>query len=186
VKLHLSLSASAVLMAGLLVGCSGDDGGPQEDGSASGAESTSESESGAASASDYCDALQEAKSEIDALEGGDVAQFEAVFETISDLAEQAPEEVAAEWQTLDATLTGLQDALAEAGLEFADLEALSSGQTPEGVTPQQLQKLAQRFQSFNSPDVNQAGETITQHAEDECGIDLDGSGTEEPSDDASQ
>lgn len=192
-KRHLALPATAALLAGLLVGCSGDEGGSNEEGSASNGESSSEStESTEGETSDYCAALEDAKGEIDALEAGDVAQFEQLFGTISDLAEQAPEEVAAEWQTLDGTLTGLQDALAEAGLELSDLETLASGQPPEGVTPQQLQQLAQEFQSFNSTDVNEAGEAISQHAQEECGIDLDDSGaetdpgTDAPSDDASQ
>lgn len=178
-KRHLALSASAVLLAGVLAGCGGGDGGEGSSGEASGGNATD----------DYCTALEQAKEDIDALEQGDVAQFEQTFQVLGELSEQAPDEVAAEWQVLDETLTGLEDSLAEAGLELADLEQLSAGEVPEGVDMAKLQALATEMQSFSSAEVEEAGDAISEHAQTECGIDLDESAASEgaePSDGASQ
>lgn len=179
-KRNLALSASAVLLAGVLAGCGGgDDGGSAAEGSGG----------SGGSSDDYCAALEQAKEDIDALEQGDVAQFEQTFAVIGDLAEQAPDEVASEWRVLDDTLSGLESSLADAGLELADLEQLSAGEVPEGVDMAKLQQLATEMQSFSSAEVEEAGDAISEHAQSECGIDLDDSGASEgaePSDDASE
>ncbi|NYG55968.1 hypothetical protein [Nocardioides perillae] len=179
-KRNLALSASAVLLAGVLAGCGGDDGGSSAEGSGG---------SGGGATDDYCAALEQAKEDIDALEQGDVAQFEQTFQVIGELAEQAPDEVAADWRVLDETLTGLETSLADAGLELADLEQLSAGEVPEGVDMAKLQQLATEMQSFSSAEVEEAGDAISEHAQSECGIDLDDSGASEgaePSDGASE
>ena len=163
---RIVISVPAAILGLLLAGCGGGDGGGEGE-AASGQDRTEE----------YCQALEEAKADIDALEQGDVEGFEQSFETISELADKAPEEVAAEWQTLDTALAGLEDSLAEAGLELADLEQLTAGQVPEGVDTAQLEKLAADMRDFGSTEVQEASDKISAHARTECGIDLDGQGT---------
>lgn len=178
-KRHLALSASATLLAGLLVGCGGGDEGGE--GSADGGSG----DSGSSEAEDYCTALEQAEEDLGALDGGDVGEFESAIETLRGVAEQAPEEVSGDWDVLIGAVTTLEDALTEAGLEFADLTTLNPAQLPEGVTQQDLQQVVQAAQEFSAPEVQQAGTAISTHAEEECGVQLGGGG-ESPSEGTSE
>ncbi len=147
-KRTIALSAAATLMAGLLSGCSG--GQTQA----------------------YCDDLETAKADIDKLQEGDVASFDEVFKTIGELADEAPDEVSAEWKTLDDSLGQFKKALNDAGLELSDMDQLSQGQVPEGVDPKKLQTLGQDLQKVNNEATTKAGDEIEKHAKEECDIDL--------------
>lgn len=147
-KRTIALSAAATIATALLTACGGDQ------------------------TAAYCDELETAKSDIDKLQSGDVASFDQVFTTIEELAADAPEDVSAQWQTLDESLDEFEKALNEAGLELSDMEQLSEGEIPEGVDPQKLQTLGQDLQELNSDETEQAADDIEKHAQDECDIDL--------------
>lgn len=155
------LSASLVLTA-----CGGGDGGG----------GGGDEEAGGGDTSSYCDTLADAKSDIDALESGEPQALEAAFDAFDELESQAPDEVADEWATMQEGVQTIEDAFAEAGLEIADLEQVMAGEIPEGVDPQALAELGTTLQELDSTEFQEASDTISQHAQDECGINLDESG----------
>jgi hypothetical protein len=145
------------LAATVLVGCGSDNSG-----SASG---------------DYCGELKSDKAFFASLGGSDpdLSRLDEVFQRMHTLADNAPGDVASDWKTLDAAVTTIEKALAEAGLKPSDLAAMQNGQMPAGADLQKLQALAPKLQSLNSSDVSEAAARIASNAKDTCGIDLQSS-----------
>ena len=159
-------AAGAVVVLGSLTGCGGDDGGG----------------GGESSADDYCGAVEAAKAQFDDLETGNFVAFDQAFDTLRGLAEQAPEEVAAEWQVLVGGLDQFESALENAGLSLEEFGAYveDPANPPEGLDPAALEQLGTELQSLDSGEFTQASEAITKHAQSECGVDLEDSGSETP------
>lgn len=151
-KRNLALIAASTLMAGLLTGCGGDSG---------------------TSASDtYCDSMESAKQTFADFDEGDVAGLEEAINKFHELAAAAPDDIAEAWATLDGTLVALEDALAEAGLEMADLEAISNGEMPADIDLAKLTALSEDLEKLGAAEVEEAAAAIEKHAKDECDIDL--------------
>jgi chromosome segregation ATPase len=146
--------AGLVLTAGLLTGCGND-------------------------TEAYCNDLQETIDEMGSLTGSDPASLEQAFDEIEKLADSAPEEVEEEWKILDEQMDTIQDALDEAGIEMSDLDGIMTGQLPEGVTEEDLTALGESLQDLNNEEVQRASEKISTHAQEECGIDIEGGTTPE-------
>lgn len=147
--------AALVLTAGLLTGCGN-------------------------STDAYCDELQGTIDEFGSLTGaGDPAQLERAFDEIERLADEAPEEIADEWDRLAEQMGEIRDTLEEAGIEISDLAGIQNGQLPEGVSQEDLAELGQSLQSLSGEEVQQAATAISEHAQEECGIDLENTGTQE-------
>jgi len=146
------------LAATLLVACGSDDSG----GSASG---------------DYCQQLKADKSFFGDLSGSDpdLSRLDEVFQRMHELAANAPDEVAADWKTLDGAVTTIEKALEDAGIKPSDLAALQNGQVPPGADLSKLQELAPKLQALSSSDVSDAANRIASNAKDTCGIDLQAS-----------
>lgn len=123
----------------------------------------------------YCNDLEATVDELGSLTGTDADSMEKAFDAISALADDAPDEVKDEWQILDEQMEAIDDALDEAGLEFSDLGQLSTGQLPEGVTEEQLTELGEKLQNLSGDEVQEAADTISEHAKDECDVDLNAS-----------
>jgi hypothetical protein len=163
----LTSIAALTLAAGVLAGCGGDDS------SSGGGSAEAESDPGA-----YCEQLETDSEFFASLGSGGVApdQFGQLFERFGALAEQAPDEVRADWEVIDGAFDDLEQGLAEAGIEPSDLEGMAGGRLPEDVDPQALQEVARSAQSLNTADFEEAGDNISTHAQEECGIELGGSG----------
>lgn len=195
-------AASAVLVLGSLAGCSGGDSASEnaDDASESSSSEGSSSESGSsesgggsesssgASTEEYCTALKAAEKDFEGLDGGGAdgaAGIQTAFDTMRELSQKAPDEVATEWQTLVSGLDDFEQAVADAGLTFEQLAELPSSPTPqnlpEGVTPEKLQQLTVEVQKLQDPQVSAAQGTIDANAEKECGVTLGGgSGEQQP------
>ncbi len=147
--------AALVLTAGLLTGCGN-------------------------STDAYCDELQGTIDEFGTLTGGnDLDQLEDALDAIERLADEAPDEIDDEWDRLVEVLDEVRDSFDEAGIEFSDLGGIQDGQLPEGVSQEDLAELGQSLQSLSGEEVQQAATAINEHALEECGIDLENSGTQE-------
>lgn len=120
----------------------------------------------------YCNDLETTSDELGSLTGNDPEDMEKAFDAIEDLADNAPDEVKSEWETLHKQMEEIEDALDEAGLKFSDLNELSTGELPEGVTQEDLTALGERLQGLNGEDVQEATDKISKHAKDECDVDL--------------
>jgi len=150
--------ASVVLVAGVLAGC-GD--GEEE------ARTATEN---------YCEALRDADEEFSALSGEapDPARLEGALDRLGELAEQAPDEVQAEWEVLDNAISEVRQGLEDAGVSFEDLEQLSDNPTelPEDVDPGKLMELGRKVQEMSSQEFRDASDRIRRHAKRECDVDL--------------
>ena len=120
----------------------------------------------------YCDTLSTAKEDIDALEAGDPGAFSTAFEAFDALADEAPEEVADDWATMNEGVEQIEAAFADAGLELDELGDVMSGEIPEGVDMEKLENLGTTLEELDSPEFNEASDAISEHAEQECDITL--------------
>lgn len=180
--------AGALLMLATLTACGGDDGGSaadsgsdsssesadeptEESGDDTGSEPTDGSVDGAGGA--YCDSLKEARERLQALEGqgGDTAAFEEAISALRGISDEAPANVAGDWQVVIGGFDTFVQALDDAGVS---LEDLSDPQAMSDIKPQELQQLQQKLGSLDSKEFKQAGANISEHARSECGFDLEG------------
>ncbi len=162
---HTAVAGTFVVL-GALAGCGGSDGG----------------DASTDSAGDYCASLEEAKTQFDSLDQGDLANFDEAFGTLRGLADQSPDEVSAEWETMVGGIDQLEAAVEEAGLTLDELAAIAEDPTamPDDVDMAKLQELGTKMQELNSAEFTEAGDAITAHAKEECNIDLEDSASETP------
>ncbi|WP_205475304.1 hypothetical protein [Nocardioides sp. SYSU D00038] len=125
-----------------------------------------------AAESPYCAAVADAKPAFASVQEGKAEKFDAAFATFHELAEQAPGDVAADWKVFDAAVVDIEEALDEAGLTFADLASLGSGELPEQADPAALEKVVAATQELASSEVMDAVTAIEVHALDECDVTL--------------
>lgn len=126
------------------------------------------------SSGSYCDELKSDKAYFESLSGSnaDVSKLDTVFAKVHTLADKAPDNVSADWKTLDNAITTLENALKAAGIKPSDLAAMQKGQVPKGVDLQKLQALAPKLQALSSSDVSAAADKIAADAKKSCGVDL--------------
>ena len=124
----------------------------------------------------YCSALKGDQKKLAALaeqagkpgrSGADaVARTVAVLSALRD---EAPDDIADEWDTLVAALQGLVDAVKATGHPLGDF---AGGTKPDGVTTGQYDAVEQAATELQGTRVQQAGKSIEQHAQDVCKVDL--------------
>ena len=148
-------SLTLALAATVLVGCGSND-------------------SGSSSSGDYCDELKADKAYFESLSGSDadMSNIDQVFAKVHTLADDAPDNVADDWKTLDDAISTIETALKDAGLKPSDLAAMQKGQMPQGVDLSKLQELAPKLQSLSSGDVTTAANNIAADAKKTCDLDL--------------
>ena len=137
----------------------------------------SSNSSGAASSSgDYCSELKADKAYFQGLtgNGSDAGKLDEVFQRIHQVAADAPDNISADWKTLDDAITTLENALKTAGIKPSDLASMQSGKLPPNVDPAKLQALLPKLQQLNSQDVSDAADRIAADAKKTCKVDLNG------------
>lgn len=183
-------TAAALMGTAVLVGCSDGEAGSAADEPATPAstateetsspaatpepstESTTEStESSGAPTFDptgsYCDVLA---SMNDSFGSFDPQRFDETVDQFRVIADAAPPEVADEWDLLVGVLAGLDEALADLGLSYADLADPESMADLDAQDAQRIAKLAERL----TAGTEEAMATIQEHAGTECDVDLGG------------
>jgi hypothetical protein len=156
--------ACIVLMAGSLTACGGDDN------------------SSAGGGGSYCDQIKTLKSNVDTLDFTALSdeQFSDLQHSLDGIEASAPADVKDDWSTLSSAIDQLKQILADAGLSFADLQAIQNDPTnlPDGVDIAKLQELAQKLQEFAAnSDFEAASNAIQANVKDECGIELNDTST---------
>jgi len=148
-------AAGAALLLGTTVACSGSADQAGSD----------------ASTQRYCDALESAQQEFGAIDSGNItpANLNRILDRMHDLADQAPAQVADDWQKLNGAFNRLQSGLGDLGLSFEDL---SDPRKLSQVDPQELQKFGQTMQQLGGPEFDQAGNAIERHARQVCHLNL--------------
>jgi hypothetical protein len=154
VKRILSAVAAAALGLALLSACGDEDGG-----SASG---------------DFCADLEAIQKELSSVSGGDASDLETLLDKVEELKDEAPEEVAEDWELLFEAFEKIVQAFQDAGLSPEDIQAIQNGQIPDGVDQQALTDAYAALQELASDsELTEAGENINKHAMEECGVDLE-------------
>ena len=169
--------AGVTLVLGFLTACGGDDSGGGDSGGGDTADGTSGDTTGdtTGEGGSYCDQLAAAQTEFESLgnANADPTQIDEAFATLQSLGDDAPEQVAGAWDMVNDGFETVERGLADAGLTFQDL---SDPQALLEVDPQTLQQLQQEFQSLSTQQFDNALTSISEHAEQECGVDLGGAG----------
>ncbi len=125
----------------------------------------------------YCEDLRAAEDQFAAFDGAtpDADQFEDAIASFRTLGEEAPEEVAQDWEVFLGAFDDLESALDDAGIAFSDLAGIQEGELPEGVDQEALAELGAEIESLGGAEVEEAGTAIEEHASSECDVDLSGS-----------
>ncbi|MET0998927.1 MAG: hypothetical protein ABWX73_09455 [Marmoricola sp.] len=119
---------------------------------------------------DYCGALEEQRKEIaDMLASGSPSALLDGLPMLRDLAEQAPDDLTDEWETLIRALDGLDDAISKAGVKPGDFE---DGKPPAGLSVTDQKAIADAAGQIGADEVVQASSGIEQQARDVCKINL--------------
>ena len=123
----------------------------------------------------YCDTLKDTQKDFDDFEASDFSNFDEFTDRVEELADEAPDEVKDDWETLEKAFQGFVDALDKAGLKPEDLEGLANGEIPEDVDMEALTEAMTEAEALGGEDFEEATKNIEKHAKDECDIDLDAS-----------
>lgn len=121
----------------------------------------------------YCGALEDQKAELTDLAARSAdPDTDVLSETLDawrELHEQAPDDVADEWQTLVFALEGVVDAFEAAGTTPSEFDPENP---PAGVEADDVQRLEDAAAELVSQRVIAAGDGLEQHAKDVCKVDL--------------
>ena len=118
----------------------------------------------------YCSDLKEHRKEIaEMTASGSPSALLDGLPMLRDLAEDSPDDLADEWQTLVRALDGLDDAIREAGVEPADFQ---DGKPPAGLSASDQKAIADAAGQIGADEVVQATSGIEQQARDVCKVNL--------------
>ncbi|CAN5611384.1 hypothetical protein BH10ACT10_BH10ACT10_27580 [soil metagenome] len=131
---------------------------------------------GCSGSKSYCSTIGEDKSRLTTL-SADIGKpgragadaLRTTVTVLSDLRDEAPDDISDEWVTLVAALQGLVDAFRASGATPSDF---AGGKKPDGVTAGQYDAVQQAVAELQGTRVQQAGKSIEQHAQDVCQVDL--------------
>ncbi|HYJ66556.1 MAG TPA: hypothetical protein VEX15_02720 [Nocardioidaceae bacterium] len=123
------------------------------------------------SGGDYCSLLEDNAEKFAGLTSGDIdpETAEEAVSVVHEIREAAPDEVADEWASIDDPLQDFQQALDDAGVTWEDIQ---QAQGPDDVPESVATAAEQLFSEFSQLDMSAINQTIDDHAQDECGIDL--------------
>lgn len=133
---------AVLLVAPLLAGCGGD---PQEE---------------------YCAAVRDHQAELsDIVSGGGPDALLEALDVLRDLQDQAPRDIADEWQHVVARLEALQEALDEAGVDPATYDR---DHPPDGLSGEQVDRIDAAARELGSGTTLRALQDLEQQARDVC------------------
>ncbi|MGH3478991.1 MAG: hypothetical protein ACRDPQ_01155 [Nocardioidaceae bacterium] len=127
-----------------------------------------------ASTDDYCTLLEENQDAFSGLTSGTVEPdaLEEAVATVHEIREAAPDEVADEWAVVDDPLQDFQQVLDDNDMTWQDLAERQPGDEIPDEVQEGAQRLNDAFLSAEA-DLSAIGQTISDHAQEECGIDLE-------------
>jgi hypothetical protein len=124
----------------------------------------------------YCGTLKQDRKKLAALsaqssqKSGDGSKaLSRTVSLLSDLRDNAPDDIKDDWDTLVQAIQGLADAVKASGAGPADFRG---GRRPAGVTEGQFRAVRQAAAELQATPVEQATKSIEQHAQDVCKVDL--------------
>lgn len=120
----------------------------------------------------YCQEVESAATTFEDLDDGDAAVLGDVFSEFHTLAAEAPGDVKADWKVLEDGITGVENALDEAGITIADVAKIQGNELPEGADPTKLQGVATSFTALSDEKFSDAADNIQVHAKEVCDVEL--------------
>lgn len=170
------LGIAVVTLLLVLSGCGGgNDSSTDKTTAATTPTESTATDGGSQAGGAYCDALNGAKTNLASL---DLTQIdEKTYATLqvelAKVSAAAPPDVQDDWAVLTKALDDLHKLLADIGISFDDLQGLSTGQVPPGVSAQDLQKLGPKLTEISSDGkLEAASKAITESAQADCGLTL--------------
>lgn len=114
----------------------------------------------------YCDAVEENQTALSdiAAQGGQAALLDAL-DIYRTLREEAPRDITDEWDQVIRSITGLEEALADADVDAA---SYNPKKPPEGVTEEQQEAIALAASEVGSVETREALAGVEQQARDVC------------------
>ncbi|GGU32197.1 hypothetical protein [Nocardioides albus] len=114
----------------------------------------------------YCESLKGHQEELtNTLGEGDTGGLIAALPIFEDLERNAPDDIKKDWKTLNTAISGLSDALDEAGVSADDFE---NGEPPEGISEAEAKKVADAATQVSSTKTQEASVRVQQQARDVC------------------
>jgi hypothetical protein len=136
------VAAVLVLVVGPLAGCGGD------------------------RYASYCGSLEDHRAALTkTLDAGGPQALLRALPTLRDLQRDAPDDIADDWRTLTGALTGLQDALRDAGVDPATYDR---AKPPPGVTQAERDRIDAAATEVGSARTQAALTAVDQQARDVC------------------
>ncbi|MEV5002066.1 hypothetical protein [Nocardioides sp. LML1-1-1.1] len=116
---------------------------------------------------DYCAAVVDHRSELGAAltTGKQQTGLLRALPAFEDLADKSPEDIRADWRIVVERVSGLRDALAEAGV---DPESYDAAKPPEGLDPAQVRAIQTAATRLAAADMATALGRVQQQARDVC------------------
>lgn len=125
---------------------------------------------GGNSIDDYCAALNADQKTFAAMfADGSATALLNHLPMLQDLAGQAPDDIADDWQTFVTALQGLHDALTKAGLKPS---AYVGGKPPSGLSTRDRERITVAADQLSAQNTVQAAGSIDQEARDVCKTNL--------------
>lgn len=123
---------------------------------------------------DYCTTVRDSNAELAAVVGKSAASATGSFadslEVLERLAEDAPDSIASDWNTLIIALRGLRDAFVEAGIDLDQAEVKVDELAQ--ASPKAQAAVTTAATELRSPAVVGATASIEDHAQQVCGLEL--------------
>jgi hypothetical protein len=119
----------------------------------------------------YCGLLNDNGNAFADIVSGNVdpSNLDEAVGTLHELREAAPDDVADEWAAIDDPFQELQEVLDDAGLSWAELLQMA----PQDVDPE-VRDAGEKFaDDLGSIDVEAIDQSLNDHADEECGLDLE-------------
>ena len=122
---------------------------------------------------DYCADLEAVQKQLNSVSGGDLGDVEGILDSLETLKDEAPDEIAEDWDTLYTAFEKIVRTYQDAGFSAEDMAAVQNGQVPDGVDQQALLEVSSTIAKIGgAPELQSAVEDIQQHAKDECDLTL--------------
>jgi len=153
-KKILGAGAAALMTVTLLAGCGGDD-------------------NGGGSGGGYCDDLQSTKTTVTALGDADISQatFDKLTASVHTIADEAPDDIKDDWNTIADTLDTFNQAMSDAGIDFDNLQKLGQPGGPT-IDPAKLQAITAAAGKLDTDAITTASDNINAQVKKECGFEL--------------
>jgi hypothetical protein len=118
----------------------------------------------------YCSDLREHREEMaEMIESSSPSALLSHLPMLHDLADEAPQDLADEWQVFVGALDDLDQAIEDAGVQPSDFE---DGKPPAGLSAAERKAIEDAATQIQSEDVVQAASGIEQQGRDVCKVNL--------------